>query len=75
MSEWNALARSYFTATNFSDRFLNLRRAAEASVSHLQPGDALTWGMAADTYHELGHQNFSFTLRAIECCHVASFAA
>lgn len=72
-SEWNALARSYFTATNFSDRFLNLRRAAEAlEVSlHLQPGDALTWGMAADTYHELGHQNFSFTLRAIECCHAS----
>ena len=67
---WLELARAEFGQAKNGMGPTHLRLAAEALeiALHLSPRDADTWAMAADTYHELGRSNFTFVLRAIECC-------
>ena len=72
--QWLNIARSHYSqihGKNISQGYVQSRLAAEAleTVLHLQPNNAKAWGMGADIYHKLGLRNFSFTLRAIECCH------
>ena len=66
-AEWLALARAH---RYWPEAPTHMRVAAEALevALHLAPRSAQVWSMAADVYHELSRSNFSFTLRAIQCC-------